>query len=226
MKKVLVSTLALAMLLGATTVANAAEKYTEASNHVTYSEEATPNTGHGGGVEKGSLDKGDTIGTGSVDVKISTGSESTTTNVYAVSIDTTELSFSYGSATSYIWNPEKQQYVIVTGSGTSTEWRPTAETITITNYSDLPIDVEATFQKVEDIADNFTVSFTDTDENTKSDSKLSLAAAVTTDSLKETGIPKVGAFTVALSGTPSVPYANTKLGTITLTIKVPGGPGT
>ena len=224
MKKVLVSTLALAMLLGATTVANAAG-YAETSDNVTYSEGTTKNTEHGGGVKKGTLDAGSTIGTGSVDVKISTGSESTTTNVYAVSIDKTELSFSYGGATSYIWNPEKQQYVIVTGSGTSTEWRSTASTIIITNYSDLPIDVEATFQKVEDIADNFTVSFTDTDENTKSDSKLSLAAAVTTDSLKETGIPKVGAFTVALSGTPSVPYADTKLGTITLTIKVPGGPG-
>lgn len=220
MKKVLVSTLALAMLLGATTVANAAG-YTDGSSHVTYnSEKATANTDYGGGVQKGSLTEGDTIGTGSVDVKISTGNASTTTNVYAVSIDTTNLSFSYGGATSYIWNPEEQKYVIVKETGTSGEWSSSASTITITNYSDLPIDVEATFQKVEDIADNFTVSFTDTYQDT-TDGKLSLEAAVTTGELSATGTPKVGTFTVALSGAPNVPYANTKLGTITLTIKVP-----
>lgn len=52
MKKVLVSTLALAMLLGATTVANAAGEYADKSSHVTYSESTTANTDYGGGVEK------------------------------------------------------------------------------------------------------------------------------------------------------------------------------
>lgn len=220
MKKVLVSTLALAMLLGATTVANAAETYADSSSHVTYSG-GTPNNGHGGGVQKGTLAEGDIIGTGSVNVEISTGEASTKTNVYAVSIDTTKLSFSYGNAASYIWNPEQQQYVIVKETGAPDEWKSNASTIKITNYSDLPIDVEALFKKADGITDKITASFTDSDEITKDDSKLSLAAAVTTDSLKETGIPKAGAFTVALSGTPSVPYADTKLGTITLTIKVP-----
>lgn len=157
-----------------------------------------------------------------MDVKISSGKASTTTNVYAVSIDTTELSFSYGGDTSYIWNPEKQKYVIVTGSGASDGWRSSASAITITNYSDLPIDVDASFQKVVGITDEITVSFTDSDQGTTDDSKLSLAAAVTTGTLGETGTPKTGTFTVALSGTPTVPYTNTKLGTITLTIKVPG----
>lgn len=226
MKKVLVSTLALAMLLGATTVANAAGEYADRSSHVTYSAGTTVNTDYGGGVQKGSLGAGSTIGTGSVDVEISTGEASTKTNVYAVSIDTTKLSFSYGSATSYIWNPEEQKYVIVKETGSSDGWTSSTPTITITNYSDLPIDVEAFFQREAGITDEITASFADSDQDAKTDSKLSLAAAVTTDSLKETGIPKVGAFTVALSGTPSVPYANEKLGTITLTIKVPGVPGT
>ena len=220
MKKVLATTLALAMLLGTTTVAKAAG-YAEESDNVTYNEGTTANTDYGGGVQKGELTNGSTIGTGSVDVKITTGNASTTTNVYAVSIDKTELSFSYGSDTSYIWNPEEQKYVIVTGSGTSNEWSSTASTITITNYSDLPIDVEASFQKEADITDEITVSFTDSDTDTTNDSKLSIATAVTTGNLGKTGNPKSGTFTITLSGTPTVPYANTKLGTISLTIKVP-----
>jgi len=221
MKKVLVSTLALAMLLGATTVANAAG-YTDGSSHVTYnSEKATANTDYGGGVQKGTLTKGDTIGTGSVNVKISTGDAGETTNVYAVSIDKTELSFSYGGATSHIWNPEKQKYVIVPGSDPSDEWISNAPTIKITNYSDLPIDVEASFQREAGITDDINASFTDTDPDTTDDRKLSIAAAVTTGKLSETGTPKTGIFTVALSGTPTFAYADTKLGTITLTIKVP-----
>lgn len=222
MKKVLVSTLALAMLLGATTVANAAG-YVEASDNVIYSEKAIANTTeYGGGVKKEPLDKGDTIGTGSVDVKISTGDAGKTTSVYAVSIDTTELSFSYGGATSHIWNPEKQQYVIVKETGTPDKWNSDAPTITITNYSDLPIDVEALFEKAVGITDPITASFTDSDENTKDDRKLSLKAAVETGKLDATGNPQTGTFTVVLSGTPTFAYADTKLGTITLTIKVPG----
>lgn len=220
MKKALATTLSLAMLLGAMTV-NAGATYSNSDNNVTYASGTTANTGYGGGVEKGQLAGGDTIGTGSVNIHITTGKESTTTNVYAVSIDKTELSFSYGKDTSYIWNPEKQQYVIVKGSGSPDQWTTSADTITITNYSDLPIDVEASFQKDGGIRDEITVAFTDSDADIKDDGKLKIVSAVTTNNLSASGTPQKGTFTVALSGAPTVPYNNTKLGTITLTIKVP-----
>lgn len=220
MKKLLAVVMSLAMLVGATAI-SAGAAYSDSSSNVTYENGLTPNTDHGGGVTKGNLTQGDTVGTGKVDIMVQTGKESDTTNVYAVSFTPAELTFNYGSDTSYIWNPETQKYEII-GTGGSDGWTTTTSTITITNYSDLPIDVEAAFAKDGTVSEEVTVTFTDSDEVTKDDNKLSLLSAVTTGNLNEQGSPKSGTFTVALNGNLTNPYtAPTKLGTVTLTIKVP-----
>ena len=111
MKRILALTLSLAMLAGLMTVsAGAAEGgYVENSDNVEYAgfnddHVYDKNTKNGGGIIAGTdlaptYDPNETIATGSVGVKgwteMGAGS---VTHVYAVSITTTELTFSYGSS--------------------------------------------------------------------------------------------------------------------------------
>ena len=218
MKKTLALTLSLAMLVGATTL-SASAAYYDGKTEITFDNALTTgNADHGGGKQDSSpLAEGSTVGTGNVDVKIETSTSATITHVYAIAYSTTELSYTYG-ATNYVWNPEDQVYDLVSSGDT---WSNNGgNTITVTNYSDLPVDVTATFQKETAITDNITANFADS--NT-----LKLASAVTDNTdITSQGTPTSNTFTVSLTGSATKPYgAGTKLGTITLTVKVPTSGG-
>lgn len=233
MKRILALTLSLAMLAGLMTVsAGAAEGYAEGSDNVDYElidsgekHENQKNTNNGGGMIAGTgsnptnYDEGEAIASGTIDVTASINDrEGSVTHVYAVSINTTSLSFTYGSgATSYIWNPSKLQYDVVTSSGGENGWSA-GQSINVTNYSDLPVDVTAAYQADpghESISASFSASNT-----------LSLNAA--TDGITGTtgtGTKVDGTFTMSLTGTPGALAADTTIGTVTLTFSKPTAGG-
>ena len=238
MKRILALTLSLAMLAGLMTVSAGAEGgYVEVSDNVEYAginddHADDQNTSNGGGMIAGTdaaptYDPNETIATGSVGVKGWTNmNEGSVTHVYAVSITTTELTFSYGtSGTSYIWDPSKLQYV---SQGTSDGgWQEKGQEILVTNYSDLPVDVTAEYASQPGFG-AISGTITDTDD-TNPDGTISLAAATTGIEENYSGIgTKVdGKFTLALSTTAgSTPALGTQaspstIGTVTLTFKVP-----
>lgn len=215
MKRVLTLFLALAMLAGVMTISAGAAGYAgDDGSNVTYVT-AADNTAHGGGRQQGNLAAGQTIGTSEIPVKVQIAKATSTTSVYAVSVDKTELSFTYGSQTSYVWNPEKLQYDVVT-SGSNT-WDPASQTITVTNYSDLPIDVTADYNQEANYT-GLTASFSSSDTQTGT---LKLATA--SKGLGQIGEAVTGTFEVTMSGTITTAIGTdpVKVGTITLTIKVP-----
>ncbi len=217
MKRILAITMALAMLVGAMTI-SAGATYKDDAKHLT-----ADNAGNTGnyGVVSDSYSASDTIGESTVPVKFDNGVSGSITNVYAVSFTPSELSFTYGGGARYIWNPEDQEYETVTPGGDT--WTPVTNVITITNYSDLAVEIEAKFEKDTGITEEVAATFTDSDTST-GDSKLSLASAVATNSLGATGNPTSGTFTVTFEGALNTLYPNgTKLGDITLTLKVPQG---
>ena len=216
MKKILATVMALALLISTMAISAAAAYYPEGSAEIAYDGAlATDNDEHGGGKENNpKINSGETVGTGSVDVNIQTGDGNTFTNVYAICYSTTELNFTYGSGLSYIWNPEKLAYEI--DSTVSGNWTPSSNTITVTNYSDLPVDVEATYAKGVDVAEDVSVSLNSADTT----AELNLAAAATNpNNASSAGEAKSGTITVAVSGDLTKAYSKTTLGTITMTIK-------
>ena len=135
MKKVLATCMALAMLAGAMTV-NAGATYKGDPNHLT---EDTANNANKAGKAAGTTDTTDTeIGKQTIPVKIQTVSGGGTTNVYAVSFSTTEVTFTWNNTATTIWNPETLKYETTNDSGS---WAAESQKITVNNYSDVAIKV-------------------------------------------------------------------------------------
>ena len=232
LKRIFAIALTLAMLVGVMTVSAAAAGYVEASDNVTYDttgSHGTANTTHGGGVVQNpsgtaAYAAGDTIATGEVDVTFNMASESTTTNVYAVSINTSELTFTYGAGTTYTWNPEKLKYDIST-TGDDNLWTGNANVITVTNYSNLDVTAEASFEKDAGITEEVTGTFAAAAGTGASEAGgiLTLqSAARDITGHTGTGTASDGTFTLTLEGNLDSPYADgTTVGTITVTFKVP-----
>ncbi len=223
MKKVLATTLALATLLGAMTL-NAGAAYSDETSNVTYESGLIENTAHGGGRQQGSLQNGDTIGTGSVPVKANVTPGGSITHVYAISIETTELSFNYGNDKHQVWNPDTLSYDVVS-EGTTDGWTAVDSTITIANYSDLPVDINAKWTPVtqaQGVTATIVASADGNNNNgtTGSDPTLKLASAIAVAG-ETSNTARKGTFEVTLSGT--LTGVTAQIGTIDLTIKVPAG---
>ena len=223
MKRILAAAVSLAMLVSLMTV-GASAVYDESSDNVEYNTEVdgySENTGHGGGVQQNTnYSAGTVIGTSEIPVEVTVNQAGTTTHVYAVSIDVSELSYTYGSNTDTIWNPDTLSYDVV---GDGENWVNNTQKITVTNYSDLPVDVEASWLAAAnhgnvtatvEVADGYTGEGTST---------LSLTSALATG-LESQNQARVGGFDVTMSGNIGGITATTMtVGTITLTIKVPEG---
>ena len=225
MKRVLAIVTALAMMVSLMTVAASAE-YSDDSSNVKYNtgvDGYTENVGHGGGVvQKADETAGTTIGTSEVPVKVTVGT-TTTTHVYAVSIDKTELSYTYGNNMSMIWNPAKLAYDVVTG-GDGSNWTKEEDTITVTNHSDLAVDVVAEWQAAPGhtgVSAEITAAASG-NNGTGSDSTLKLKSALMAGGEAQ-NTERTGTFTVVMSGTVGAlgGTQSATIGTITLTIKVP-----
>lgn len=225
MKKVLASTLALAMLLGTTTInAGAATSSgyfptSESNNHFTddtarnSGDTATGNASNEhAGIEATSV-TGDTITSKDVTVKLTTGGTVSTTNVYAVTYDVTELTFTYSYGGTRIWNPETLEYEY-DNSGVTGWNNNTTRTINITNYSDLAVKVTAAAGAVS--ANGVTLAVKETTGQTN---ELTLGSAYSAGS---TNAATNGSFTVTVGGAPTGDYKGTEIAKITLTLsKVP-----
>lgn len=222
MKKVLATVMAVAMLVSVMTV-SAGATYKNDSKHLT-SDDAG-NLSNAGTVSTGKA-AGDTIGTADVPVTFQIGTGGDITHVYALSFTPEKLTFTYGTGVSYIWDPETQKYEM-RDAGT-TPWTANANTITVTNYSDLSVEVSAAFVKDAGVTADITTTITaavDAANGTTDGTVLHLNSAVADDATTEaTGTPHPGTFKFAVDGTlyaGRVPGQDYKLGTITLTVKVP-----
>lgn len=119
-------------------------------------------------------------------------------HVYAVTISAQELTFTFDYADqSVVWNPVKGVYETTSDTGT---WS-SAQTINITNYSDLALNVAANAT-----SDDANVTITPTLDKTLlaklADQVDSAAQSVTAD--------QKATLTVGLSGTPSAPLHQTQ----------------
>lgn len=93
------------------------------------------------------------------------GSNSTR-EVYSVDVEWGAMSFTYSDGSSTIWNPKTHTYETLSNVG----WTADGNTVTVTNHSSLPVDVEFSFVKNVDMdADStYTGKFTEpNDENTE-----------------------------------------------------------
>ncbi len=217
MKKVLATAMALAMLASAVTI-NAGAVYSDGPNSFTPANTAN-NTGNlnvdprpanhldKAGVAATTAANGESVGQATVDIKVKTGDAGSTIHVYAVTYSVTELNFQYGNAADIIWNPETLKYETVPSSGSG--WTNPSQDITVTNYSDLPIKVEATVQNKTDAGVTITP-----------DSTLELESAAPTGSTAGTGTAKTGTISVEVSGAPTGSYTDgfTKIGELLLKV--------
>ena len=93
------------------------------------------------------------------------GSNSTR-EVYSVDVEWGAMSFTYSDGSSTIWNPKTHTYETLSNVG----WTADGNTVTVTNHSSLPVDVEFSFVKNVDMDTDstYTGKFTDpNDENTE-----------------------------------------------------------
>lgn len=218
MKRVLAIVTALAMLVSLMTVA-ASAAYSDGPNSFTSANTAN-NSGNKNvdprpanhldkaGVAAITGSNGEKVGQeATVEVKVKTGGAGDITHVYAVTYSTTELNFVYGQGSSVIWNPETLQYETIGATGDG--WTTDEQTITVTNYSDLPVKVEATVQNK-----------TDAGVTINPGAALELDSAAPASGTAGTGAAKSGTITVTLSGTPVGSYTDdfTKVGEILLKV--------
>ena len=200
MKRILAAAVSLAMLVSLMTV-GASATYMDDSNKITSN--GAGNNSSAGQAAIGT--ENESLGIGTVDVKIKNGTAGGTTHVYAVTYDVTELTFTYGDGSGQIWNPETLQYNTLGGSGA---WSQNSQNITITNYSDLPIKVTPSFNPTAETG-NVTVALGEA---------LALPSAAT--GMEDgTGEAQKGTISVTVSGAPVGYYATAaSIGTITLTV--------
>lgn len=210
MKKILATTLALAMLAGAMTV-SAGATYKQDPNHFT-----TDTSGlnkDNAGISANTAE--DPISEKTVTVNVITNQPGTTTNVYAVSYSATTLTFTYDMGGGKVWNPEELKYE---NTGTGGGWQANGvQELTVTNYSDLGVKVTAKVNQT-DMAEEGAVTVTAT-------KKGDVATEITLDSAYNSGNPSAsqatsGTFEVKVDGTPTYEYTTaTKLAEITLTLE-------
>lgn len=212
MKKVLVSTLALAMLVGAMTInAGAAygEKYSTDGNYFNNPDNAANST------QKGTTagNPQSEIGTAEVPVKIKTQDTTDTGYVWAVSYDVTELQFTYVPSGTKIWNPDTLMYE--TPATGSWDQEGKAE-IKVTNYSNVPINVTAEVTQTVETG-RVTLDIYDKAATT-GDQDIALDSA---DAVMNQGVGTAtsGVFTFTITGTPLATYDDfTEIASVTLTV--------
>lgn len=200
-KKGIAVVMAAAMLAGAMTV-NAGAAYMSDPNHLT--EDTAGNTSTAGKVV-GAGDTTDTpIGSKDISVKLQSVSSGGTTNVYAISFSTTEVTFTWNNSATTIWNPETLKYETTTDAGS---WQEATQVIKINNYSDVAIKV--TPNTTTPSSSDTGVTLTVTDE-------LLLDSAYDNSAV---GSVKSGNITVTATGTPDTAYPTaTEIAKFTLNV--------
>lgn len=84
-------------------------------------------------------------GSQTIDVTAKSVASSTTTDCYSVDIQWTDMTFTYESSESKTWNASDHSYSSTTTSG----WDKTEASITVTNHSNVEVDVTISYTPVE-----------------------------------------------------------------------------
>lgn len=251
MKRILALTLSLAMLAGLMTVsAVAAEPQYSGGKKPQYydgagteeANEVSEKVTNGGGVNwTNEYTEGDTIAIGESAVNVTSNTDGASiTHVYAVNFTMPDaLTFTYGSSSQYTWNPETMSYDM-TSPGTDNWSADGKGTITVRNYSDLPVEVTASFdttdqasqlagQNINVYFDTASADFAGTDTT----ATVSLAAThtVVEDDVSQTltnandATVQTGNIHFRIDGSLTTSANALKLGDIVLTFKVPAAGG-
>ena len=201
MKKGLAVVMSLAVLVGAMAT-HAGATYLGDPNHVTGDNANNEDTaGTAAGVDDTT---GTEIGSKEIPVKIQTVSGGGTTNVYAVSLSATEVTFIWNNTATTIWNPETLKYETQNDAGS---WANASRTITVKNYSDVAIEVKPDNAAPTSSDDGITLGVT-------TSLKLDSAYDGTV-----TGSVKSGDIVVTVNGTPNNTYVDlTQIATFNLKI--------
>lgn len=80
-----------------------------------------------------------------IDVTAKYTSESFAPATYCVDISWTDMTFTYTDAQTHIWNPSDHSYK----STSRGNWDKTKATVTVTNHSNVDVQVKVTFEAVE-----------------------------------------------------------------------------
>lgn len=140
---------------------------------------------------------------GSRDVTAVYTTSTTEDDIHSVAISWGDLTFTYSETTEKTWNPDTHTYDTVT----SGSWDKTESTITVTNHSNVSVDVSMSVTPVE--GTGVEVALTGGD--------ATLAAGVEGDVAGAASVTG----TLTISGTPNstVTEAGVKVGEITVTIE-------
>lgn len=132
--------------------------------------------------------------------------------VVSVDVAWDEMTFTYSTMGSKVWNPLTHKY---SEDSDSAGWVPNAKKIDFTNHSNTAVDVALSFVKNQDLTDTISGTFSGSTGSVLADSKLTLATAAGT-TLANAPTDYV---TFLPSGTVSSAFANgTNLGTITVAL--------
>lgn len=127
-----------------------------------------------------------------------------TKDVYSVKVEWGEMSFTYKTTGEKTWDPTDHTYNFTEGDG----WQATGNEVTVTNHSNVPVDVKFSFTKNADTyKGEYTGAMSVTSEQLAAgvENKPDEAASVTS--------------TLTLSGTlNAVETTSTKLGEITVSL--------
>ena len=249
MKRILAITMTLAMLLGLMTIGASATYATDGTKPQYYDgtgvadeDKATEKGTNGGGVNQtDEYGEGDTVAIGESAVNVTSNTDGASiTHVYAVNFTMPDaLTFTYGSSSQYTWNPETMSYDM-TSPGTDNWSADGKGTITVRNYSDLPVEVTASFDTTDQASQlasqNINVYFdtTNADFNgTETTATVSLAAThiVVEDDVSQTltnandATVRTDEIYFRIDGSLTTSANALKLGDIVLTFKVPAAGG-
>lgn len=214
MKSNLVKVLAAVMLAGGMTVSVNADYTADGQN--LNDDNATENSSDAGQKSNGFNDE--EVSKTEIPVKLTTGGDGDLIHVYGISYDMTELSYSYGGSASVVWNPVTMTYEY-DDSQKDGNWTNSEQTITVTNYSDLPVYVEAE-DNIDTEATGVDLSYTYSPESAGT-GKLALASAYNGSDHtvgESNASEKTGTITVAMSGIPTGEHTADEIGNVTLTV--------
>lgn len=138
----------------------------------------------------------------SIDVTAKYSNTATTPDVYSLDIRWDDMTFTYSESGSKVWDPATHTYT----DETTASWDKTTAKITVTNHSN--VDVEVTFGYAAEAATGITGTLDKTSET--------LAAGVENDVANAASVTA----TLTIAGKPSSTVTETgvKIGTVTVSI--------
>lgn len=150
-----------------------------------------------------------TPGTETIGVNGSYEGTGSTKDTYSVKIEWGEMTFTYKTSGERTWDPATHTYSVTATDG----WEATGNTVTVTNHSNLPVNVAFSFAKT-DVNGTYTGTFSTTSQQlaagveNKPDEADSVQSTLTLDgtlNALQTTSTKLGDITVSLTAVETQP---------------------